>query len=62
LLRHNEGLPLPDVFAAELKAAEYIIRHPDFLEGVRARLEDKDNLPRWNPDKISKVDLTNFVL
>lgn len=62
LLRHNEGRPLPDVFAAELKAAEYIIRHPDFLEGVRARLEDKDNLPRWNPDKISKVDLTNFVL
>ncbi|MEN6375940.1 MAG: enoyl-CoA hydratase/isomerase family protein [Smithella sp.] len=62
LLRYNEDRPLPDVFAAELKAAEYIIRHSDFLEGVRARLEDKDNMPRWNPDEISKVDLTDFVL
>ncbi|MEN6332178.1 MAG: enoyl-CoA hydratase/isomerase family protein [Smithella sp.] len=62
LLRHNEGRSLPDIFAAELKAAQYIIRHPDFMEGVRARLEDKDNMPRWNPDKISKVDLTDFVL
>lgn len=62
LLRHNEGRSLPDIFAAELKAAQYIIRHPDFMEGVRARLEDKDNMPRWNPNKISKVDLTDFVL
>jgi enoyl-CoA hydratase len=62
LLRHNEYRPMPEVFAAELKAAEYIIRHPDYIEGVRARLLDKDNLPRWNPDEISKVDLTNLKL
>jgi enoyl-CoA hydratase len=62
LLRHNEGRPLPEVFTAELKAAEYIIRHPDYIEGVRARLLDKDNMPHWNPDKISKVDLTNLKL
>lgn len=62
LLRYNEDRPLPDVFAAELKAAEYIIRHHDFSEGVRARLVDKENMPCWNPDEISKVDLTDFVL
>jgi enoyl-CoA hydratase/carnithine racemase len=62
LLRHNEGKPLPAVFAAELKAAEYIIRHPDYTEGVRARLLDKDNLPHWNPDKIGKVDLNGLNL
>jgi enoyl-CoA hydratase len=62
LLRHNEGRSLPEVFAAELKAAEYIMRHPDFIEGVRARLLDKDNQPHWSPDKISEVDLTDFDL
>lgn len=62
LLRHNEGQPLPEVFAAELKAAEYIIRHPDYMEGVRARILDKDNMPHWNPDEISNVDLTNLQL
>jgi enoyl-CoA hydratase len=62
LLRHNEGRYLPEVFAAELKAAEYIIRHPDYIEGVRARLLDKDNQPRWRPDKISDVDLTDLAL
>lgn len=62
LLRHNEGRPLPEVFAAELNAAEYIIRHPDYTEGVRARLMDKDDMPHWIPDQISKVDLTNLQL
>lgn len=62
LMRHNEGRPLPEVFAAELKAAQYIIRHPDYIEGVRARLLDKDNSPHWRPDKISDVDLTNLKL
>ena len=53
---------MPEVFTAELKAAEYIIRHPDYIEGVRARLLDKDNQPRWSPDKISEVDLTDLDL
>lgn len=62
LLRHNEGRPLPEVFDAELKAALYISRHPDYVEGVRARLVDRDDKPCWKPDKISQVDLSYFKL
>ena len=28
---------------------------PDFAEGVRAALIDKDNSPNWNPKTIDKV-------
>jgi len=55
LLRHNEHRPLEDVFQAELSAARFILNHPDYVEGVRARLVDKDDNPRWQPDKIEAV-------
>jgi enoyl-CoA hydratase/carnithine racemase len=62
LLRHNERLPLAEVFNAELKAARFIARHPDYTEGVRARLIDKDDAPRWQPDKIEQVSLSGLEL
>ena len=60
LMRHNEGRPITDVFATELKAARFITRHADYVEGVRARLVDKDNNPRWQPDRIDLVDISRF--
>ncbi|UCF56386.1 MAG: enoyl-CoA hydratase/isomerase family protein [Deltaproteobacteria bacterium] len=62
LLRHNEGRPLKDIFATDLKAANYITRHHDYLEGVRARVIDKDDNPRWNPAKIADVVLKGLEL
>lgn len=55
LLRHNEHRPLEEVFQTELAAARFILDHPDYVEGVRARLVDKDDNPRWQPDKIEAV-------
>ena len=62
LLRWNEGRSLETVFDNELKASRFITRHPDYIEGVRARLVDRDNQPKWNPDDIRQVDLSGFTL
>jgi enoyl-CoA hydratase len=52
LLRANEGRPLPEVFQREAQAAHFMIQQPDYLEGIRARIIDKDDQPRWQPGGI----------
>lgn len=39
----------------ELKLTERFLRHPDFVEGVRAAIVDKDRKPSWQPAKLSEV-------
>jgi enoyl-CoA hydratase len=56
MLRANEGRPLPEVFHREALAAHFMITHPDYLEGIRARIIDKDDKPRWRPDTIEAVE------
>jgi enoyl-CoA hydratase len=58
LLRANEGRPLREVFHREALAAHFMITHPDYLEGIRARIIDKDDQPRWQPDSIEKLGTT----
>jgi len=55
LLRHNEDRSLEEVFAVDTKAAQFMIRHPDYLEGIRARILDKDDQPHWQPSTIEEV-------
>ena len=38
---------LRQCLAAELELTGRVTRHPDFLEGVRAMIVDKDRKPRW---------------
>jgi enoyl-CoA hydratase len=47
LLRAGEGSTLADCLARELDLARRVARDPDFHEGVRAALVDKDRAPRW---------------
>jgi hypothetical protein len=55
MLRANEGRPLAEVFHREALAAHFMITHPDYLEGIRARIIDKDDRPRWQPDTIEAL-------
>ncbi|MBE9401149.1 enoyl-CoA hydratase/isomerase family protein [Acinetobacter albensis] len=36
-----------EIFELEIQVSDWKIRHPDFVEGVRARLVDKDLSPEW---------------
>ena len=38
---------LREIFQAEIQLATNIVRHPEFAEGVRALLIDKDRQPAW---------------
>ncbi len=46
---------LPQCLAAELVLTRHVTRHPDFAEGVRAMVVDKDRQPRWSSPDIASV-------
>jgi len=49
------SLSLAEVFRLELVVALQCCAHPDFAEGVRALLIDKDNAPKWTPPTLAEV-------
>lgn len=50
-LKRARRLSLAEVLRMELGISLNCCRHPEFSEGVRARLVDKDNTPHWHwPD------------
>jgi enoyl-CoA hydratase/carnithine racemase len=55
-LRRGANMTLPQCQAAELALTRSTMRHPDFAEGVRAMVVDKDRKPRWQPRQIEEVD------
>lgn len=50
------GRTLAQCLAAELALTRQVTRHPDFAEGVRAMVVDKDRAPRWSPARLQDVD------
>jgi enoyl-CoA hydratase len=55
-LRRGANMTLPQCQMAELALTRTTMRHPDFAEGVRAMVVDKDRKPRWQPSRIEEVD------
>lgn len=54
-IRRGAHLSLRDCFQRELKMARQCVRHPDFREGVRALLIDKDGKPNWRFASVAEV-------
>jgi enoyl-CoA hydratase len=60
-LRHGADMTLPQCQVAELALTRTTMRHPDFAEGVRAMVVDKDRKPKWQPGQIEDVDPAAIV-
>ena len=54
-LRGGRGLDLAQMFRIEYRLAVRCTAGQDFPEGVRAILVDKDNAPRWLPDRLDAL-------
>ncbi len=53
-----DGAQMPtfeDEMRQEYAVAVHVVQRPDFAEGVRALIVDKDNAPRWNPGSPAEV-------
>ncbi len=54
-LRRAAAMTVEQVLAQDLVLAPYFARHPDFAEGVRAQLVDKDRTPTWTHASLEDV-------
>jgi enoyl-CoA hydratase len=54
-LRRCRSLPYPEVAAIEYRLSQNVTALPDFREGIRAVLVDKDQRPRWSPATLAEV-------
>jgi enoyl-CoA hydratase/carnithine racemase len=54
-MRRGKSMSLADCLRMEIGMTWQCFRHGDFMEGVRAKLVDKDERPAWRPPGIDDV-------
>ena len=52
---HHQSASLSQCLERELNACREVLRAPDFYEGIRAAIIDKDRTPRWSPVHVNAV-------
>lgn len=53
---------LRECLDAERNAGRYVVRSPDFIEGVRAALVDKDRSPVWAQSQDEGISSNGEIL
>lgn len=64
-LRHGREWNIQQTFLREHQLARRFMSHPDFVEGVTARLMKPRREPKWNPARlqdVSKEDVDSFFV
>ena len=54
-IRYGAKMNFAEVMTMEYRLSQACLDRPDFYEGVRAALIDKDRQPRWNPATVADV-------
>ncbi|WP_257463224.1 enoyl-CoA hydratase/isomerase family protein [Archangium lipolyticum] len=54
-LRLCRSRPYDEVVTVEYRLSQHCTALPDFREGIRAVLVDKDNRPKWNPPTLAEA-------
>ena len=54
--RHGANMTLKQTLDAEFRLTRPTMAYPDFAEGVRAMVVDKDRQPKWQPARIEDID------
>ncbi len=60
-IRRAADMSLNEVLAQDAVLARSCIAHPDFAEGVRAQLVDKDRSPAWATTHLSNIDQADVI-
>lgn len=60
-VRRGRDLDFEAAMMMEFRIVSRITRDPDFYEGVRALIIDKDNTPRWQPASITALDAARIA-
>jgi enoyl-CoA hydratase/carnithine racemase len=59
-LNHTKHFSLKECFDFEYRLSCRFAMHPDFREGIRALIVDKDNAPRWSPARVQELRRTEI--
>ncbi|WP_248763021.1 enoyl-CoA hydratase/isomerase family protein [Pseudarthrobacter sp. SSS035] len=59
-LRRAKGLTLDEALAQEYRVGLRFLVAPDFREGIRAQVVDKDRIPQWKPATLHEVHASDM--
>lgn len=60
-IKSGATFDMNDCMRMEYRILRRMLEAPDFYEGIRAAIIDKDNTPVWTPDSLAAVDENNVA-